>query len=682
VQASNTPMLVSKKAQEGLVEYHKQCYQLLGQQWNIREQMRNVDLAYIRELDWTKANQRAKVANAYGDADRIQNITPPVVMPAVEDAVAYQGSVFLQGNPIFGVVASPQYQDEAMQMETVIDENANRTGWVRQLDLFFRDGFKYNISFIETVWDRIVTAALETDIAFGNGKVGKPKEVIWEGNCLRRWDPYNTFFDTRIAPAEIPSKGEFIGKTELMGRVALKQFINELPDKMIDNINAAFDSGMGASVGGSNLGGIESFYLPEINPNALINKSTMGTTDWAAWAGITGALDGSKILYKNLYEVTTLYARIIPSDFTLSVPSRNTPQVWKLIFINHQVLIYAERQTNVHGWLPVLVGQPLEDGLWYQTKSHAQNAKPFQDVSNTLMNSVIAARRRAISDRGIYDPSRITEAAINSPNPSAKIPVRPSAYGKNVAESYHQIPFEDRNSSEILQLLPAIAAMSNRALGSNQAKQGQFVKGNKTLHEYADVMQHSNARDQMVSLKLEHQVFVPMKNIIKMNILQYQGGVSYYNRTAKKDVAIDPVALRKAVVEFKVSDGLVPSDKLINADTLQVALQVLGSSPQMAAGYDTTGLFSYLMKTQGADLSPFEKSPQQQAYEQALNQWSQQYQMLMSEVKILIKAATPEDMMKLLKEVNSLIPPMPDPKQFGIQPNGAPASETPEGQPA
>jgi hypothetical protein len=61
-----------------------------------------------------------------------------------------------------------------------------------------------------------------------------------------------------------------------------------------------------------------------------------------------------------------------------------------------------------------------EDGLWYQTKSLAENVAPIQDVTSSLINSVIAARRRAISDRGIYDPSRITEANINSTNPSRK----------------------------------------------------------------------------------------------------------------------------------------------------------------------------------------------------------------------------------------------------------------------
>ena len=173
VQAA-TPMLIPKKSQEGIIQFHRQCYNLLNQQWNLREQMRVIDLAYSREQDQTAENQRAKLSNKGGNPDRYQNFTIPVVMPQVESAVVYQSSVFLQGTPIFGVVASPQYEDQARQMETVVEENSIRGGWTRELMMGFRDGFKYNISAVEVKWDRKVTAVLTSDITFGEGKQGKP----------------------------------------------------------------------------------------------------------------------------------------------------------------------------------------------------------------------------------------------------------------------------------------------------------------------------------------------------------------------------------------------------------------------------------------------------------------------------------------------------------------------------
>lgn len=653
--ASATPMILPRKAQDGIIQYAKSCFQLMQTENNIRSNMRTIDLAYMREQDLSSTHARAKAANAYGDKSKYQNITVPVILPQVEAAVTYQSSVFLTGTPIFGVTSSPQHIDEALQMETLIEDQSTRGGWVQQFMMVFRDGFKYNISAVEVNWDSYVTAALETDITFSASQA-KPKEIIWEGNCIKRLDMYNTFWDMRVKPSEVYYKGEFAGYTEMMSRIELKSYMSRLPDKMVDNIKAAFESGLGS-------GGYETYHTPDINPNSIVGNpdSKRGGFNWLSWATLDNTIN--KIAYKDSYEVTTLYGKILPSDFGLRVPSANTPQIWKFVIVNGQVLIYAERQTNAHGYLPILFGQPLEDGLGYQTKSLAENAMGFQDLTSAMWNSVIAARRRAISDRGIYDPSRIDSAQINSDNPSAKIPVRPSAYGKPVSESYYPIPFRDDQSGTLMQETDQVLRMADKVSGQNPARQGQFVKGNKTQSEFNTVMGNANGRDQQIAMLYEAQLFTPLKEILKYNILQYQGGTSVYNRTTQQEVKIDPVQLRKAAVEFKISDGLTPTDKLIDSDTLQVAMQVIGSSPQIGPAYNIGQLFSYLMKSKGANLTPFEKSPPQVAYEQAVQQWQQ--------VAVEIAKAGQQP------------PPQPLPADFGYQPAGVGATQaaTPPPQP-
>lgn len=605
----NTPMLIPKKAQAGIVEYVKNCNTLLGSNWNIREQLRNIDLKYMREADLSTEHKRAEAANKYGDTSKFQNIQVPVVLPAVEAAVTYQASVFLTGNPIFGVVSNPQNMDAALQMETIIEDQQIRGAWIREFTLFFRDGFKYNLAGLEVSWGRKVSAALETDLSFSTSQA-RPVETIWEGNTIKRLDPYNMIFDHRVLPALHHMYGEFGGYIELMSRIQLKKFIAELPYKMTDNITTAFEAPFDHT----------NFHVPELNPNALKEPgSKYGEFNWLAWANIAGA--ESKIRYQNMYAVTTLYARILPSDFNLSVPGRNTPQIWKFILVNNSVLLYAERQTNAHDYLPILLSQPLEDGLGYQTKSLANNVAPIQDITTAMWNSIIAARRRAVSDRGIYDPSRISEAHINSDNPAAKIPVRPTAYGKPVQDAYYPIPFRDEQSGVFLQESEQLYRMADKITGNNPVRQGQFVKGNKTRREFDTVMGNANGRDQVISMLLEAQVMTPVKEIIKMNILQYQGGVSLYNRNLEQAIQIDPVELRKAVMEFKVSDGLIPSSKLMDTDTSLQAMQLVSSSPQLASEYNIGPMFSYLMKLQGAKISEFEKSPAQKAYESAVQQW-------------------------------------------------------------
>jgi hypothetical protein len=624
--ATNTPMIISKNAQAGILAFSKQCYNMLNQQWNVREQMRKIDLAYMREVDLTATQSKSKLANNYGDANKFRNITMPVILPAVEAAVTYQSSVFLTGEPIIGVVAHPDFEDAAMSMEALMEDHSTRGGWKRHLQMVFRDGFKYNIGCAEVSWQEETTVVLDTDSQFAGGKQGKPREVVWAGNKIIHRDMYNTFWDTRVSVTDVPMWAEYAGFTELKSRVALKQYIATLPDKMVDNIVAAFESGLGGTSTGAT--GSGSYYIPPINSEALTNVNIRSGTDWMAWAQVSNS--SSTIAYKNIYELTTLYARIIPSDFGMRVPSPNTPQVWKFVYVNHQVLIYAERQTNAHGLIPLFFIQPLEDGLSYQTKSLANNVEPIQAVTTAMMNSVMAARRRAVSDRGLYDPSRVSENNINSDNPSAKIPVRPAAYGKPLGEAYFPIPFEDRQSATIMSEMGVILKLSDVITGQNPSRQGQFVKGNKTQTEYSDVMNNSNGRDQGTSLLIEDQFFTPVKMVLKTNILQYQGAGSLFYKNKKVTVQIDPVKLRKAVIEFKMTDGLTPASKLINSDSFATALQVFGSSPQIAASYNIGPMFSYMMKTQGAHLDDFEKSKEQVAYEQAINQWMQMAQLALS----------------------------------------------------
>jgi len=50
---------------------------------------------------------------------------------------------------------------------------------------------------------------------------------------------------------------------------------------------------------------------------------------------------------------------------------------------------------------------------------------------------------------------------------------------------------------------------------------GSFQKGNKSVQEWNDTMGGSDGRLRLPALTLEHQVFNPLKNILKLNIFQY-----------------------------------------------------------------------------------------------------------------------------------------------------------------
>lgn len=661
-QLAAAPFTISQKSQDLLRDYHRACLAMMSAQWNFRAMLEQIDREYYQEVDWTQIKQKAKQQNFGGNPYVYQNLVYPIVMPQVEAAVTYQASVFLTGQPIFGVVSAPKYAEAAIQLETKIDAEAVHGGWKSQLTNFFRNGFKYSLAATEVNWDVEKIYSVQKD--------GKLQNIVWQGNKITNLDMYNTFFDCRVHPLKIASEGEFAGYTMLKSRIGLKQYLASLPYVINENIDAAFASPANG-LPGTDASMYEAYYIPQLNPEALIMTVKAGETNWLQWL-LAVPQNNNKVSYSGLYEVSVHYLKIVPDDFEMrgkTFPASDQVQIWKFIFVNHQVLVYAERLTNAHGLIPILFSVPRDDGIMYQTKSDAMNARPFQYVASTMINSMIASRRRAISDRVLYDPSRISEAQINSANPSAKIPVRPAAYGKNISEAVYAFPYNDNQAGLLMQEMSSIASLADVTIGHNKAQQGQFVKGNKTRHEYDDIMRHASGRDQTASIVLEDQYFTPLKMMLKTNIIQYQGADSIYSRAQKQLVNVDPVALREAILEFKISDGLIPSDKLIDADSLSVAMQVFGSSPQMGAGYDLAGLTTYLLKMRGADLQPFEKPKEQVAYEQAVAAWQGAITQAFEMLKLSAKIADKMPLEEISKYITAVIPPQPKPQDYGYQPN-------------
>lgn len=605
----SVPFLPNDKQQGAIVDFARNCVESLQSTWNLREQFLMRDLQYYREVDRSVEQARALMANNAGDPRKLQNIVVPVVMPQVESALAYLAGVFLSGYPIFGIAANPSNMAKALQMESVIADNSIYYGWVHQLIMFLRNTLKYNMGALEVTWKKKRIYSLVTDPA-KNLRQGTSTEKYYEGNCIKNLDLYNLIWDKRVHPSVVHSDGEFVGYTEVMSRIQLKQLLLDLDSKMTMNARKAFESGSATMT----LNGSDSwYYIPQINPLAFIGTQTYPSTNWMAWA-LTDASSSNKneIKYNNVYEVTTLYGRIIPQDFLLTVPQRNQPQIWKFILVNRQVVIYTERLTNAHNNLPIFIGQAINDGLGYQTKSFLDNAVPFQAMSTALWNSALAAQRKGVYDRMFYDPARVRKADIDVVSEVARIPVKASAYGKNIQEAIHIAPFNYDGAQGNLQMAQTISTMADEANGQNKVQRGQFQKGNKTKVEFQDTMSSANSRQQLQALGLEHQFFVPLKEVIKINILQYQPATTYYNTKAKAAVKIDPNELRDENLIFKVSDGVLPTDKLLSTDLLQVFMQTIQTSPLMQSEFDIVGAFVYWCQTQGASwLDEFKRTPEQ-----------------------------------------------------------------------
>ena len=621
-EAKKSVIVPKEKSQASIVAYANQVLTEHKKFNDYFNKMEAIDVAYARFQ--ANINKETGVVSGQGvDAATVAvgvvdlpSTVPPVVVSQVDSMVAYLAEVFLSGVPLFPVVSSPENKEFAEQLETIIDDHATLGGYARQLLMFLRDGVKYNICALEADWTSISQYSLLTDLLTSTQqKLGKD---VRKYTKLKRLDMYNTIWDHNISPGDVSSDGDYAGYIEILSRTKLKRFLNRLSiEGKAFNVKEATDS-TGA------LASPESLANYRVHPTVSNYVNARRPTDGMNWYSyLTGLADDKNNNIKTgNYEVFTLYARIMPADFSLFGPESRTPQIWKFVIVNNTVLVQAERIISAYDYLPILFGQPLEDGLGYQTQSIAESNIPFQSAATTLFNIRFNAARRAVSDRALYDADLISSADINAPVPAAKIPVRSNALdNKKIGDAYHQIPFDPRGTEAAFQDGMNIVAFGKELSGLNSPMQGQFQKGNKSVQEWNDTMGGSDSRLRLPALTLEFQVFMPLKEILKLNIYQYGENADVISQKDGSTKSVDIEKLKTKVLAFKVADGYTPKSKLAGTESIMQLMQILGQSQvlQQRLGSMLPGMFVHLAQLMGVrGLNEYAPPPEQQ--EQNLRQ--------------------------------------------------------------
>ena len=544
---------------------------------DLHQRFELIDKYIMREGDLTGKGVTAKRMAAGGRKDILRNIEVPIVYSKLDSEVAYQVGVFLTGFPIFGVVSSTKYQDQAVMMQALMGRDQQLYDWVGELSLALRDSMSYNLCATETIWHRqFYTQSAQA------GTTNK-QAIKYEGNRIKRLDPYNTFWDRSVKPNEVGAKGSYAGYVEEYNYVACKDFLQGLNDehKVFKNISASLKSSVNEQL----------YYRPKIRLDTMANDH--GWDTFFGFPSVSGHsnVDGS-------YEIVTLYSRLIPRDYDIIAPRAGSPDVYKLIYVN-DYLVYVERiEADV---LPINLCQPVDYGHGLEDKGFAENLTDLQDVGTALQIARTKTMRRAAGDRALYDPTRIDKQHLLNDGPESKIPVKNSQTQKDLQSAYYRIPFEDSLSGVYANEFNLINRYADDVSGVNQAAQGNFVKGNKTLQEFDTIMTNSRARSQTRSMLLESKLFYRIKETLKENYIKNSISQEVYDRVTRQEVSIDPVELQNAVVEFKISDGLLPSTKLLNADTIQLALQMFSTIPGFAEQYDAAGMAVRLLKGMGME---------------------------------------------------------------------------------
>jgi hypothetical protein len=146
------------------------------------------------------------------------------------------------------------------------------------------------------------------------------------------------------------------------------------------------------------------------------------------------------------------------------------------------------------------------------------------------------------------------------------------------------------------------ANYANLISGQNPVKQGQFVKGNKTDGQFQESMASSNERMFAMAMNIEDTMMYAIKEMTKINILQYQPAEELVNRQEAVAVSVDPGKLREVQMAFNIADGLLSADRLAKSDLALQAIQMLGqlsAAQQQPPSYDLLGMAVHMLEQQG-----------------------------------------------------------------------------------
>jgi hypothetical protein len=588
----STYQAISEDSQALIVSYLNICFNRHDSS-TTRERYRRIDSAIQLEVE----SRREKIPHYYDD------ITMPVIKPPVRKISNFLIDMFASTPSLFEAVSNdPERADAVKQMNAVIEENSKTSNWPREMVLFLKDLPKYNFGGIEVAWEEteILTIGNTKDVAKTTSELASASR---SGNVLKRLDVYNTFYDTNVPVNLVTTRGDFIGYNEQLTFTRLHKVIEDL--KLTLGITSLMnEAGIFKSPHSSQAG---KFYRPTVQ-GVGSSKISLTPMEELFGASSTSFKSGSNATPIGVSELQTFYARIVPSMFRLKVPSANKVQIWKFTVLNWTTLIVAEKLVNAHGIFPAILCQIDEEGIDDQVKSAAEMLLPLQNLMTKYYDARVKGLRRNLSDRALFDQTRIDKKHLEGDDPSANIPVKPNLLNPSLENAYRAIPFNDNLSSTMLQELNYLDSVAKRTSGLNDPQLGNFQKGNKTLGEFNEVMQNADDDLRTWAKLVEAIAIVPLKYLIKINILQFQLPTSITSGNIDSGtVDINPMDLRKAALEFKMADGLLQKETLIDLASARGFFELLLQSPQLQAHYGEKmpQLVEYIFSSVGFDTAKF-----------------------------------------------------------------------------
>ena len=597
-----------KKYEDAIVEsYRANC--TFGYEGGRRMSYTEIDKMMYQAFTAMREMQQAEKLET-DESDLPSKIVPPnsVMYVNCAELSAYLVAVYVAKSTIIEVPDLPNAMHVTAALKDKIGRDSGRHAWALELIKIIQNSVIYNFGAAELR----LTAKRE--------------------NVLRAINPYNFFYDQSVPPDKIGSDALYAGYTELVTLPTLYRLISASGGQWLTDVGKSLISDINALERVSYLTSQRSEFIGDYCAggfgmtlsNALVRsarKSNDHTPDWHAVVNdISDVEQRVKLrtsIAKGNYQLTTYYCRAMPE--WLGLPAKKYASyngtdsgqipVWKMYILDHTYLMAVEPVVESHGYLPLMAGQVQVDTAG-DSLTYSESLAPVQVFSAKLNIARIAAMRRALSDRGLYDKSLIESDDINNRSPTAQIPVNGHSMrelGKGIRDAYFHLPFDSSGIAQLMGGIGEVDDFASRISGNNPQMQGAHLPGNRTAGEAQRVNMMGEGRFRVYSILFQQTFMLPFKIQLRSNLSDSTQELTYYDPATGRKQSVSQAEYAEYEPDFVLADGMMPSTKMISPDMLSSLLTAVIQIPQLQATKDVGAMVDLLARAGGVE--DFHKIP-------------------------------------------------------------------------
>ena len=521
------------------------------------------------------------------------------------EMVAYLVNTYVYKNPLIPVPDLPNAMHVSQAVKDKLQSDALKGAWQFELIRVIQNAVFYNLS---------------------------PTEILLNANketTIKSLSVRNIFYDD-VSPNRVHLDAMYAGYTEQVTTNSLYRRIQAVQQDFRTTVcaNIINDVGLLEKVKfgtndylvdfcGSYVNSPIMEKLYEIFQN---NGTGFGTspTDFVDWRSIISNVDLKSLddsqknalrrhRMFNKWQLTTMYLRT--TSTSLNMPAKqyaiydksvNGLPVYRVLILNHTVLLAVEPVTEQHGMLPIVVGQINTGENGNATLSYSENLAPLQVYVDKLTNARMAGLRRALVGKDIIDERAINEKTFTD-NSKGVVVVNPHlvAEGASIDSVYRHVPYDASGVSMLVGMLEEPQMWADRISGNNAQMRGGRIKGNKLAIEAQQEASAAEGRFKVYSIVFQQTFMLPFKFILRSNLAESTDYLTYYDALTGTNKSVTLEEFQKNLWALDMADGAMPSTKTVSPDVLATLATMVIQIPELRMLKDLPTMISLLASAAG-----------------------------------------------------------------------------------